>query len=52
MRLALLEAKFLLVNLLKKYEFCKPKSSGYSMTSFRGFLTVSTQNIAFKELAK
>lgn len=48
-RLALLEMKFLCVNLLKKYELCKAKDSGYQTGYVRGLNTTVSINVAFKE---
>ena len=49
MRLALLEVKYLTVNILKRYELRKPTSSGYAFGSMRGFKNVISLNVAFKE---
>lgn len=49
MRLALLEVKFLTVNILKKYELCKPTTSQRTIDYFRGFINLQSLNVAFKE---
>lgn len=49
MRLALLEVKFLVVNLLKKYEFCRPTTPRHTFNYFRGFLNVNSLSVALKE---
>ena len=51
MRLALLEIKYLTVNILKKYELCKPTTPRRTIDYFRGFINLQSLNVAFKERA-